>query len=529
MVRTLLAAAVFALAALAAGPARAADSSPWFEAGREAVAHARRLEAARDSGARASNVILFVADGMGISTVTAARILEGQRRGGSGEENWLAFERLPHTALVKTYNTNQQTPDSAGTMTAIVTGVKTRAGVLSIDGSVARGDHSGVAGHRLTTILEQAEDRGLSTGIVTTTTLSHATPAACYAHSANRDWEDDSKLPEAARAAGVPDIARQLVEFPRGDGLEVALGGGRTHFLPAGTPDPEHPQRTGSRLDGRDLAADWVARRPNSTYVWNREQFEAVEATGRLLGLFEVSHMNFEIDRAADVAGEPSLAEMTAKAIEILSRNPKGYFLMVEGGRVDHGHHVGNAHRALTETIEFSRAVQAALDGTDPRETLVVVTADHSHVLTIGGYSTRGNDILGRVVRNDPRGEPQPEPSLDSRGRTYTTLGYQNGPGRVVSQVVWPDEITGWRRLWLGLKARVGWLQRGADSARVDTTDPDYLQQAAVPLFGETHAGEDVSVYAGGPGAWLFHGVHEQSYVYHAMVEALGWSDAASP
>jgi alkaline phosphatase len=239
--------------------------------------------------------------------------------------------------------------------------------------------------------------------------------------------------------------------------------------------------------------------------------------------------MAFEIDRESDVAGEPSLTEMTVEAIEILAANPRGYFLVVEGGRIDHAHHHGNAYRALTETIELSRAVRAALDATDVRDTLVLVTADHSHGLSMGGYSTRGNDILGRVVLNDPQGNPLPEPARDTRGRTYTTLAYQNGPGRIVREVVWPETLSHWQRLWLGLRARVGWLQRGPDSARVDTADPDYLQQAMVPLYGETHSGEDVPAYAAGPGAWLVRGVQEQNYLYHVMVEALGWSGAPSP
>lgn len=502
----------------------AAGDSGWFEAGREAVALALRNQASRNPAARAKNVILFIGDGMGVTTVTAARILEGQLRGETGEENWLSFERLPHTALIKTYNTNQQTPDSAGTMTAIVTGVKTRSGVLSVGESVPRGDHEAARDQILTTIIEQAEQRGLSTGVVTTTPVTHATPGACYAHSPERKWQNDALLTPEARSADFPDIARQLIEFSHGDGLEVALGGGRMHFLPVTAPDPEHPERSGSRLDGRDLTAEWVAGRPRATYVWNRQQLDAAGETDHLLGLFEPADMQFEIDRAGDAPDEPSLTEMALKALEILSRNPKGYFLMVEGGRIDHGHHLGNAHRALTETIEFSRAIRAILERTDLRDTLVVVTADHGHVFTIAGYPTRGNDILGQVVKNNLRGEPETEPARDTRGQPYTTLGYQNGPGRVISTFVMPLELSGANRFWLWMRARFDWLQRAPDSVDVDTADRDYLQQAAVPLFAETHSGEDVAVYAGGPGAWLFDGVHEQNYLYHAMVEALGWS-----
>jgi alkaline phosphatase len=482
------------LGLLCAAGARAEDH--WQVQGREAVRQARALQPVPGF---AKNVVLFLGDGMGMSTVTAARILEGQRRGEPGEENQLAFERLPHVALAKTYNTNQQVPDSAGTMTAIVTGSKTRAGVLSVDESVPRGDAAAVEGHRLRTLLEEAEERGLATGVVTTARVTHATPAATYAHCPERGWEDDSRLPESARAIDFPDIARQLLEFPYGDGLEVALGGGRAAFLPLGTADPEYPQAQGMRRDGRNLTAEWTARGPRARYVWNEDAFAAIDParTDALLGLFEPGHMRFETQRAKDGAGEPSLAEMTVKALAILSRNPRGYVLMVEGGRIDHGHHMGDAYLALTETIAFSDAVRAALERVDLADTLVVVTADHDHVLTMAGYPTRGNPILGKVTRNDVRGEPTGEFELDDAGLPYTTLGYQTGPG------------------YRGGKRR--------DLSDVDTAAPDYLQEATVPLPAETHSGEDVPVFAGGPGSELFHGVQEQSYLYHAMVEALGW------
>jgi alkaline phosphatase len=242
----------------AAAPAAADETeNPWFTSGRRAVAEAKALAPAAGP---AKNLILFVGDGMGLTTVTAARMLEGQLHGRPGEENLLAFERLPYVSLSKTYNTNQQTPDSAGTMTAITTGAKTRAGVLGVDETVMRGDVAGVEGHRLRTLFEEAETRGLATGVVTTTTVTHATPAACYAHSPERGWEDDSRLSPAAREVDHPDIAQQLVEFRDGDGLDVVLGGGRAPFLPRSAEDPEHPGKQGARRDGRDLVAEWTAQ-----------------------------------------------------------------------------------------------------------------------------------------------------------------------------------------------------------------------------------------------------------------------------
>ncbi len=535
--------ALLGSAGVVLGAAACADAS-------SGPASARWTASADEAGASArsaKNLILFLGDGMGLSTVTAARILEGQQRGEPGEENLLAFERLPHVALAKVYETDQQTPDSAGTMTALVTGSKTRAGVLSVDETVSRGDAAGVAGHRLLTLLEEAEQRGLSTGVVTTTTVTHATPAACYAHSPERRWESDALLSKKARQLGFPDIARQLLEFPHGDGLEVVLGGGRKHFLPRGSADPEFPLLSGLRLDGRDLTAEWSARSPRARYVWNRAQFEAVptDETDHLLGLFEPEHMKFEVDRGQDPAGEPSLSEMTGKALEILSRNPRGFILMVEGGRIDHGHHRSNAYRALDETIEFSNAVRTALEATNSQETLVVVTADHGHVFTMGGYPTRGNPILGTVVRNglpvelgEP-GEPEQVTAVDALGLPYTTLGYHNGPGytgATQEQPEGPKRIASTARQPGGPKGiasmagRFQGIQKGRpDLSDLDTTDPSYLQESAVPMASETHSGEDVPVYAGGPGAQRFRGVQEQNYFYHAMVEALGWRSKAKP
>jgi alkaline phosphatase len=485
---------------------RVESREQWYRDGQRTVAEAARL---KPISGRARNVILFVGDGMGISTVTAARILEGQLRGATGEENSLSFERLPYVALSKTYSVNQQTSDSAPTMTAIVTGVKTKDGMLSVDQDAAGGDHTTAAENALPTILEIAEQAGLSTGVVSTATVTHATPGACYAHTPERNWEDDSRLSPAAKAAGFPDIARQLVEFPIGDGLEVALGGGRAHFLPNTMTDPEDAGTTGYRTDGRDLTKEWAAKRPRSAYVWNKAQFDAIDPmrTDHLLGLFERSQMEFEADRAKDTAKEPALSEMTAKAIDILARNKKGYFLMVEGGRIDHAHHGGNAYRALTDTIELSNAVRVAMGKVDMRETLIIVTADHSHVFTIAGYPTRGNDILGKVRGNDRAGKPEPPGSYDkdADGLPYTTLGYANGPG-----------YTG------ASPAEGGAVAKGRpDLTNVDTSDPDYRQEAAIPFSAETHGGEDVAIFAGGPGAHLLHGVVEQNVIFHVMLEAL--------
>jgi alkaline phosphatase len=448
----------------------------------------------------ASNVILFIGDGMGVSTVTAMRILDGQRKGIPGEENVLSFERFPYVALSKTYEVNQQVGESSGTATALLTGSKTRAGFIGIGKDAERGNCASARGKHLQTALELAESGGRSTGVVSTTRLTHATPAATYAHVPERDWENDRDLSEEARNNGCTDIATQLIEFPYGNGIEVALGGGRIKFLPSDIADPEGADNDEGRQDKRDLTREWVQKYPNSAYIWNQQQFDAIDpdSTDHLLGLFESDHMQYEADRSGDTAGEPSLAQMTRLAIEILRRNSNGYFLLVEGGRIDHGHHDNNAYRALTDGIALADAVAVADEMTDQDDTLIIVTADHSHTFIIAGYPTRGNPILGKAIYNDSKGQPAGKPKLMDDGKPFTTLGYYTGPGAA----------------WAG----------GArpDLSNIDTiNDKDFVQQSAIPAEDDTHGGEDVAVYARGPGAENIHGVIEQNEIFHVIDKAL--------
>ena len=177
-----------------------ADNSWYQQSATQVEAHHEMIKKLSAKQGAAKNIILFVGDGMSIGTVTAARILAGQQQGRSGEENSLSFGLFPFTGLAKTYNVNAQTPDSAGTMTAIISGVKTDFGVIGVDENIVRGDCATQAGNELVTALELAEIAGLSTGIVTTARITHATPAATYAKSADRNWEDISDMPEEAVA-----------------------------------------------------------------------------------------------------------------------------------------------------------------------------------------------------------------------------------------------------------------------------------------------------------------------------------------
>ncbi|MEE1876544.1 alkaline phosphatase [Altererythrobacter litoralis] len=475
--RTLTFAALLALP-LAACTTAAASQAPVASASAPVAAQAEP---------KAKNVILFIGDGMGISTITAARIYAGQKHGQTGEEYVLPFERFQNVALVKTYNTNAQVPDSAGTASAMHTGVKTRIGMLGVGPETPHSDCPAALAHRLPTLGEQAKERGLALGIVTTARITHATPAAVYAHVPNRDWEADAAMPAEVREQGCTDIASQLVSKD----FDLTLGGGRGAFF--------GKDKRGMRLDaGADLPAAWAAR-SGGTYVETAAQLAAAPEGKPVLGLFSPSHMTYTVDRAAD-STEPTLTEMTATAISRLDGDPQGYYLMVESGRIDHGHHAGQAGYALEEAVEFANAIQYAIEHTDPAETLILVTADHSHVFTMSGYPRRGNDILGYVhspAGGEGAGGAEDGPALAEDGKPYTTLGYGNGPGSIAGMAERPMPET-------GVKAH---------------------QQATIPLGSETHGGEDVALYGQGPGAERVRGVIEQNLIYDIIVKALGWKE----
>ncbi|PFX22946.1 alkaline phosphatase-like isoform X1 [Stylophora pistillata] len=474
------------------------DENAWYEQGVKLIKDNVKVKPNTDT---AKSAVLFLGDGMGISTVTAARIFDGQQKNMEyGEENVLSWEVFPWTALVKTYTVDMQGTDSASSATAFLNGIKTNGGVVGVDETVRRGYCETLTEKsKVVSILTLAERAGMSTGVVTTTRATHATPASSYAHSVDRGWESDKDLNSKVKDDGsnCKDIATQLVEYSHGNGIEVVFAGGRREFMHKNQSDPEYPDKKGDRQDNKDLIKQWLEKYPGSHYVWNKTAFDKIDPNkvNRVLGLFEPSHMQYESDRtASDTLGEPSIAEMTEKAIKILQKNPKGYFLLVEGGRIDHAHHDGSAYNALHEAVAFNKAVQTANDIVQKDDTLITVTADHSHVFTIGGYTKRGNPVLGVQVNVDGK------EANDSFGKAYTALGYFDGPGG----------LNGSR----------------PDMRGVKTDAKDFLQQATVLLDYESHASEDVGVYADGPGAYLFHGVVEQPYVFHVMDHALCLSES---
>lgn len=459
-------------------------SDPYYISGLMTLDRALALQ---PNTGKAKNVILFVGDGMGISTIVAARIHDGQSRGVDGESSSLSFEALPYLALSKTYSHDNMVTDSAASASAMMTGVKTLNGMSGVDGSVIPGNCASIAKAHVATLAEIAKMKGRSTGAVTTTRITHATPASTYTHIADRDWEGDQNMPAEAKAAGCKDIARQLVEAPSNIRLDVAMGGGRSRFRPVA--------QGGARTDGRDLVQSWLtATGPRSAAITTVEELKGLNLSkvDHVLGLFADEHLPYEADRATMGAGKPTLTQMATTAVDILSKNPKGYFLMVESGRIDMASHAGNAYRAMTETQEFSKAIAAVMAKVDMKETLIIVTADHSHGLVISGYAKRNDPILGLAANEGSGG-------LAKDGLPYAVLSYATGPGGADHE------------------------DHRDDLSSVNTKDPSFTQQATVPMPSAAHSGEDVAIFAGGPQAHLFHGVVEESYIFQVMRHALGY------
>ncbi len=438
------------------------------------------------------NIIFFLGDGMGMTTMTAARIYQ------MGEDGNLTMDTLPETAFVKTFSNDAQVTDSAPSMSAYMTGVKMNNEVVSMTSNTSAYNTQSLSsyvqgadstcpgsgnGSAVTTLLELAKGSGLGTGVITTTRITHATPAATYAHICHRDGENS--------------IAAQLVPGGAGynaalaDGVDVVMGGGLRHFQPKATAGSK-------RTDTRDLVAEMKQR--GYSFASNYSEFGSLPASGKLLGLFTSSHMAYDLDR--DPSKEPSLAEMTSRTIDQLKSNPKGMFVMVEGGRIDHALHETTARKALQDTVAFDQAIKTAIDKMqviDPglKNTLIVVTADHDHTLVLNGYAARTGKsteaspgVLG-LLRLYTNGSL----SKDTSGNPFTIIGFGNGENRLATRTALTD---------------------------AQVFDKAYHQEATIPMSAgsETHGGGDVFIGAMGRGAENFHGVIDNTKVFGLIRQA---------
>lgn len=421
----------------------------------------------------ANSAVIFVGDGMGFTTIAAARIFYAQKNKRDSLSGSLSFETFPKIALVKTASADAQIPDSAATMSSIMTGVKTNSGMVGVGSKFLRGNCEAVKQDSLTTLVELAEASGKLTGIISTSRITDATPAAAYAHVADRKWENNASTPVRARAGNCGDIAKQLISFKYGNGIDLILGGGRENFLPKELFDEEYPEETGKREGAENLIQQWLSQSKGRRYVWNRSQLSSVDTrdTQQILGLFEPKEMLFEAERGLGRGDEPSLTEMVDFAIGFLQEKSgdRGFLLIVEAARIDHGNHFKNTYLALSDTVELSTAVEKAMPSLDLAKTLVLVTADHASSLAFTGYPEKDMPVQASL--------------------SFPSFTFLGGSG----------------------------FQRGhmQDETLLDSLDFD---PNAVP---SPHAGEDVPAYAVGKGSSAVSGVLEQKELFNVISDAI--------
>ena len=404
------------------------------------------------------NVILFIGDGFGPAYQTMGREYAGKP--------------LPLDSILvgsmQTKSTSNRVTDSAAGATAFSTGVKTYNGAIAVDTSR----------HPRATLLEAAEQRGMATGLVATSRITHATPAAFAAHVDSRAREEE--------------IAAQMLEH----GIEVIFGGGQMYFLP--------DTAGGRRHDGRNLLAE--ARQKGYTVITERAAWDTL-SSAPAIALFTPSHMSYEIDR--DSTREPSLAEMTRKALDLLRKqSDRGFFLMVEGSRIDHAGHVHDPAAAVREVLAFNEAIAVALafarqDG----HTLIVSTADHE----TGGLSL-GREIDGQSIYNwYPEVLKRIRMSIGALAAHTQTL---QDARRLLAESgitdLTPEEVQ-------ALAEHIG--QR---ASLAEVYGQIISRRALIGWTTHGHTGVDVLVYATGPGATLFHGFQDNTHIGRGIAQLWG-------
>ena len=462
------------------------------------------------TGARkARNVIFFVGDGMTLANRTAARILSRGIKEGKYFGK-LAFDDMPHMALVGTSGADSIITDSANSMSAYTTGHKSSVNALGVYASRAAGnlDHP-----KVETLAEVVKRRtGMAVGIVSDAEIEDATPAGMVAHTRRRS---DKAV-----------IAEQLFQ----SGADVILGGGSAYFLPRNVPGSKRKDdldlyakftQAGYRVAGTDSELGAAAKDPK---------------TSKLLGLFHLDNMDGALDRhflkkntVAKFPEQPDLADMTRHAIEVLSRNPNGFVLMVEAGLIDKFNHPMDWERSVYDTIMLSNAVQVARDfAAKHDDTLIIVTPDHTH----------GASIVGTVDDSKPGSD------LREKVGVYEEAGFPNYPK--ANAQGYPERVDVSRRLYMTYANTPDYYEtfgpkmegtfvpaiRNGDEMIANPAYKDVpgalLRVGNLPRKGAraadqgTHTADDGLVSAMGPGSERFAGFIDNTEVFRNIVDALG-------
>lgn len=470
----------------------------------------------RETGAGgARNVILFVADGMTVSMITAARAARGMDQGLA--TNHLAIDSFDVVGLASTSSIDSLMADSANTASALNTG---HIGSVNATGTYSDTSPDSLDDPRVETLAEMLKrTRGMSIGVVTTADASDATPAAVWAHGRNRSDGNRAQYFVQALESGV---------------VDVLMGGGARRMLPQSAEGSR-------RSDDRDLFTEYEAA-GFTVVTTGTELNDAVSADAmpsKLLGIFTPSDLNVWLDRNVytdnlrDFTDQPGLVQMTEAALNVLNQNENGFYLEVEGASVDKQMHPLDQERALSDLIEFDQAIGAAIAWAQENapDTLIVITADHGH----------GYDVYGTVkveefnAATDDAGRRSAIDNYNAAG--YPTYTDENGDGfpEWDASVVFagavnnhPDYTEDFQVSPVPRAPAIA----GDDGIAVDNPDDDpngIAMSGNLDIGGTTgvHTLQDVPVFASGPGAECLAGLYHQREVFFCMANALGASGSA--
>lgn len=462
-----------------------------------------KVETVHPEGPRAKNVILIIGDGMGLPVRTAARVVSKGFSGGKAKDV-LAMEDMDEFGYLITSSLNTLATDSANSASAYATGHKSD---VNAEGVYPDNTSDPLDNPKVENIIELAKRvQGMSTGLVTTSDITDATPAAMFAHTRKR-------------SESIAIVDQMLKPEQRPD---VIIGGGSKWFIPKQTPGSK-------RKDERNVIAEFEKLGYRFTGTATELARVNTAQTNKLLGLFHLDNMNVYLDRQIlknpevlkPFADQPTLPDMTKKAIEILSKNPNGFFLMVEGASIDKQLHPMDWERAIYDTIELDKAVAVAKEfAAKNKDTLIIVTADHSHGMSITGTYHERDGKQGREA-------------VRVYGDTiYPTFTDQDGDGfpenpapDVTLAIGWanhPDYRDDFKFNPLPLSPAI---KKDGKAVPNPVRDPGAeLQTGNLPFADttEVHTVEDVPVTSSGPGAHYFRGVLDNTEVFFGMVKALG-------
>ena len=434
------------------------------------------LYASSAAPGKAKNVVLLIGDGMGPSHVWAARLYSNRVFGKNLK--MIEIMNAGHTAYLANDAANAIVTESAAAASQIATGQRMTTGTLSMaaDGKTP-----------VKTVMEIVKAKGLATGLVTTSGITDATPAAFAAHVAHRS--DEISVAEQELTVGV----------------DVLMGGRKQFFLPEVS--------AGKRKDGRNLLDE--ARAAGYAVVGDAEELRAVKGS-RILGLFNMGNMAHEIDRSTTM--EPSLAEMTAKALQALSQNPSGFFAMIEGGRIDHAAHRNDAAGMIHDTLAFDEAIGVVQEFARKNpNTLVIVTADHETAgLSLIGPSQDSTGGIGIDVTAIRKATASFEVIADALG--------QNPTPQKIQQIV---------KTHLGIEITDDEARTVANDTirKLDPAHYGYLflhslafvlrPYLGVSWGGQNHTASPLLVFGMGPGSERLRGLLHNTQLFDIMKSAM--------